>query len=65
MERWCENYLRHECSNYDELLEHVESEFRGQPGVRELYSSIVRPVVDRKVDEVMYALHNPNKDSGG
>jgi len=65
VERWCENYLRHECSNYDELLEHVESEFRGQPGVRELYSSIVRPVVDRKVDEVMYALHNPNKDSGG
>lgn len=57
VDRWCRNYLRHNCSNYEDLLERIEYEFRGQPGVRELYDDIVRPMIDRKVNDAMQVLH--------
>jgi hypothetical protein len=52
VERWCRNYLRHECSNYKSLLDDLERDFRGVPGVRSIYETIVRPMADQRVDEV-------------
>ncbi len=63
VDRWCRNYLRHECSNYDDLLEQIEYEFRGQPGVRDLYDAIVRPVIDQKVNDAMRALRDKQKEA--
>lgn len=50
VQRWCENFLRHECSNYEELLIDAAIEHRRQPGAREVYGQIIRPAVDQMVD---------------
>lgn len=56
IDRWCENYLRHECSPYEEFLEETAAEFAGVPGVGEIYHEIVRPEIDRLVSEVLTRL---------
>lgn len=63
VDRWCRNYLRHTCSNYEDLLEQLEYEFRGQPGVRDLYADIVRPVIDRKVNDAIRSLRDKQKEA--
>ena len=56
IDRWCRNYLRHHCSNYESLLSRVEREFRGMPGVRDVYADIIRPRIDTLVDDAMTML---------
>lgn len=56
VDRWCRNYLRHNCSNYDSLLHEVTSEFRGIPGVRDVYDEIIRPHIDELVDDTITEL---------
>ncbi|WP_098469657.1 hypothetical protein [Serinibacter salmoneus] len=56
VDRWCGNYLRHVCSNYDALLAEVSSAFRGVPGVNDVYANVVRPRVDELVESAMREL---------
>lgn len=54
LHRWCQNYLRHECSNYEELI----NRGRGKPGVGEVYDCVIRPKVDKMVIEIINTLRN-------
>lgn len=53
IDRWCRNYLRHQCSAYDRLLDELTNKFAGVPGVTDIYDEIVRPRIDALVDRSM------------
>lgn len=55
--RWTRNYLRHECSNYEEMLYQVSAEFRGVPGVQDMYHEVIRPIIDQRVEEAIRSLN--------
>lgn len=57
IERWCRNYLRHNCSNYDQLLREIERRFAGIPGISTVYEDIVRPRIDELVNDAFRRLH--------
>ncbi|MCM3897089.1 hypothetical protein ND991_17935 [Gordonia sputi] len=63
LDRWCDNYLRHECSDYDYLLAELTSKFRGVPGVGEIYAEIVRPRIDDLVLEARSQIGASDKPS--
>ena len=50
------NWFRHELTNYDALLRGLNAQFRGVPGVVEMYEGIVRPAVDSIVEEAISGL---------
>ena len=56
VERWCENYLRHECSNYDWMLQLLRDKFSGMPGVNDIYDQVVRPEADKLVADAITTL---------
>lgn len=51
MYRICGNYLRHECSNYDDLRSYFKSKYKGQVGITAMYKDVVRPYIDELVDK--------------
>lgn len=51
MYRICGNYLRHECSNYEDLLSYFKSKYKGQPGITGMYKDVVRPYIDELVNK--------------
>lgn len=55
-ERMLRNWFRHELTNYDALLRGLNAQFRGVPGVVEMYEGIVRPAVDSIVEEAISGL---------
>lgn len=63
VERWCRNYLRHKCTDYDRLLNRAMREFAGTPGVREIYEYIVRPRVDALVADTMDRLREESGEA--
>jgi hypothetical protein len=54
--KWLRNYVRHELTNYDTLLRGLSARFRGQPGVVAMYEEVVRPHVDRMVEDALAEL---------
>lgn len=58
LDRWCLNYLRHQCSQYDQLLNEATVRFAGEPGVRDLYDEIVRPRIDTLTTQALNRLRN-------
>lgn len=63
IDRWCRNYLRHQCTNYDKLLDRAMRQFAGVPGVRAIYQEVVRPHVDEQVSETMRHLRQADESS--
>ena len=51
--RWCGNYLRHQCSNYDRLINDLHTRHYGKPGVRALYEDVIREHVDTVVNTTL------------
>lgn len=55
-ERMLRNWFRHELTNYDSLLRGLNAQFRGIPGVVEMYEGIIRPAADAIVEEAISLL---------
>lgn len=59
VERWCRNYLRHACSNYDAMLDDIQTRFSGVPDVTTIYDDVIRPRIDALVDTLIAELQQP------
>lgn len=60
--RWCDNFLRHECTNYEAILAQAKYNSRGQPGAYDVYAGIIRPAVDDMISHRFPTLIQPTRD---